>query len=97
MVNVRQILSSVFAAAVAMSFAGSAIAEAGQTPKPMSDKELQEARQETEKLIQKCIRNKAASPKICRMTAYAAALATGFPPEEAERVTGYRPEDSQER
>ena len=50
-----------------------------------------EFRQEFERTIQQCIRDKIQTPKLCRMTAYAAALAAGFPPAEAALLTGYEP------
>ena len=89
--NVLQIFSSVCVAAAAVNLASSAIAEPAQAPKPLSDSELREFREKIEGHIQECIRKKTASPEVCRMTAYAAALAAGWPPEEAAQVTGYRP------
>ncbi len=91
MVNARQVFSSVFVASLAGGLAGSASAEPRQTPKPLSDAEFREYRDKIEGHVRKCIRDKLGSPELCRMMTYGPALAAGWPPEEAERVTGYRP------
>lgn len=91
MANSRQIYSSAFVAVLAVGLVGSAIAEPSQTPKSLSDAELLALRVQIKGQILECIREKIASPDVCRMSAYAAALAAGWPPELAAQVTGYRP------
>jgi hypothetical protein len=54
----------------------------------MSDAEL---RSKVKAHIQQCIRDKVASAEECRMIAYASALAAGFSPKEAARITDYKP------
>ena len=92
MVKSRQIYSSAFVAVLAVGLAGSAIAEPSQTPKPPSDAQLLAFRVQIKGYILECIREKIASPDVCRMSAYATALAAGWPPELAAQVTDYRPE-----
>lgn len=47
-------------------------------------------RRDVQKLIEDCIRDKVTAPAVCRQIAYASALAVGFPPDEAARITGHR-------
>lgn len=56
-----------------------------------------EFRQKIERHIQKCIREKLETPEICRLSAYATALAAGFPPAEAARITGYRSKEDRRK
>ncbi len=70
----------------------STAAHAQQKPAPESAEDA-ETRRLLEAQIQKCVNDKTASPQLCRMTAYATALAAGFSPEQAARFSGYRPPD----
>lgn len=66
---------------------------AGCTSAPKPNAGLQtdaQFSQRVEQQIQQCVRDKVASAEQCRNSAYATALAAGFPPEEAAHLTGYR-------
>ena len=49
-----------------------------------------ETRHATEQSIRKCIRDRAGTEKVCRLTAQAAALAAGYSPEKAAFFAGLR-------
>ena len=73
-----------------LMLAGVASAQTGANKLADPDAQL---RQEMERVIQKCISDKTASPYICRASAYATALAQGYPADRAARITGYKRED----
>ena len=77
---------------LALSTYASLSAQPAPTPAPESAED-KETRRLLEAQIQKCVNDKTASPQLCRMTAYATALAAGFSPEQAARFSGYRPSD----
>jgi hypothetical protein len=78
--------------AVALVISGAAHAQAARDGDQLSDREF---RQQVEAQIQDCAARRVATPEVCRMTAYKAALAAGFSPEAAARLTGYRPKPRQ--
>ncbi len=78
-------MSGLVAFAVALATATSAQTPDAETAR--SDAALQ---QKMEQTIQACIRKKAASPYICRASAYATALSQGYSPERAARLTGFK-------
>jgi len=77
---------------VALGVSDAAQAQAKRDANQVSDREF---RQQVEAQIQDCAARRIASPEVCRMTAYKAALAAGFSADEAARLTGYRPKPRQ--
>lgn len=84
----RRNFTAICLAAAALGLAGSVIAQ----PLPKQEVETDaELRSKVKAQIDQCIQDKVASTETCRMIAYSAALAAGFPPKEAARITGYTP------
>ncbi len=67
-----------------------ATASPAKTPNAKDDHSDAAIQQKMEGIIQACIRERAASPYICRASAYATALSQGYSPERAARLTGFK-------
>ncbi len=70
-----------------MLFSTAALAQGTGIVNTEADSALQ---RKMERTIQKCIRDKAASPYICRASAYATALSQGYSPERAAYLTKFK-------
>lgn len=78
---------AVFASGSFATLPANAGPQSGNTASAQSDAQL---RKQIEGVIQKCIRDKTASPFMCRATSYATALSQGYSPERAAYLTRFK-------